>query len=228
MWINKERTGDMRRGWQSSMKATAGSDILHKPGDASGMMEAASRVKRDTARRGEKGGGVQGGVRYCGFCLQIPVLISSVPHSRPPASLAAWSWRLVPAQKKRVSNVWEEKPGQDKRQKGRRPGGHVWRWADPSVRLQPRSQWGKRQWSKANGNSGGAGEGWASPVTRHKSCSKPLTPACHKSGDAGQRHRVWRPNREVKKAQTHSQQDATNSSLSVQAALITAWDRLST
>lgn len=76
----------MRRGWQSSMKATAGSDILHKPGDASGMMEATSRVKRDTARRG-------GGGRYCGFRLQIPVLISSVPHSRPPASLAAWSQR---------------------------------------------------------------------------------------------------------------------------------------
>lgn len=51
----------MRRGWQSSMKATAGSDILHKPGDASGMMEATSRVKRDTARRGAWGWGGGGG-----------------------------------------------------------------------------------------------------------------------------------------------------------------------
>lgn len=156
MWINKERTEDMRRGWQSSMKATAGSDILHKPGDASGMMEATSRVKRETGRRGRWG---VRGVRYRGFCLQIPVLISSVPHTRPPASLAAWSWRLVPTQKNRVFNVWEEKLGQHKGQKGMRSGDHVWRWADPSVSLQPTSQWRKRQWSRANGNSGGGGEG---------------------------------------------------------------------
>lgn len=37
----------MGRGWQPSMKKTAGSDILHKPGDASGMMEVTSRdIKR--------------------------------------------------------------------------------------------------------------------------------------------------------------------------------------
>lgn len=146
----------MRRGWQSSMKAAAGSDILHKPGDASGMMEATSRVKRETGRRGRWGGS---GVGYRGFRLQIPVLISSVPHTRPPASLATWSWRLPPTQKNRVLNVWGEKPGQYKGQKGMRSGGHVWRWADPSVSLQPRSQWGKRPWSKANGNSGGGREG---------------------------------------------------------------------
>lgn len=46
----------MRRGWQSSMNETAGSDILHKPGDASGMMEATSRVKRETGRREEMRG----------------------------------------------------------------------------------------------------------------------------------------------------------------------------
>lgn len=45
----------MRSGWQSSMKATAGSDILHKPGDANGMMEATSRVKRETGRSGRWG-----------------------------------------------------------------------------------------------------------------------------------------------------------------------------
>lgn len=54
----------MRRGWQSSMKETAGSDILHKPGDASGMMEATSRVKRETGRREETRGfgGLDNGV----------------------------------------------------------------------------------------------------------------------------------------------------------------------
>lgn len=45
MGINKEMTMDERygRGWQPSMKKTAGSDILHKPGDTSGMMEATTR-----------------------------------------------------------------------------------------------------------------------------------------------------------------------------------------
>lgn len=45
----------MGRGWQPSMKKTAGSDILHKPGDASGMMEATSRdIKRGREEEGER------------------------------------------------------------------------------------------------------------------------------------------------------------------------------
>lgn len=43
----------MGRGWQPSMKKTAGSDILHKPGDASGMMEATSR-DMERGRKGER------------------------------------------------------------------------------------------------------------------------------------------------------------------------------
>lgn len=35
------------------MKKTAGSDILHKPGDASGMMEATSR-DMERGRKGER------------------------------------------------------------------------------------------------------------------------------------------------------------------------------
>lgn len=45
----------MGRGWQVSMKKTAGSDILHKPGDASGMMEATSRdMERGRVEEGER------------------------------------------------------------------------------------------------------------------------------------------------------------------------------
>lgn len=55
----------MGRGWQPSMKKTAGSDILHKPGDASGMMEATlQRCKeRERGRKREMrrfgGGGLR-------------------------------------------------------------------------------------------------------------------------------------------------------------------------
>lgn len=41
----------MEKSWQPSMKETAGNDILHKPGDASGK-EATSR---DTGRVRERG-----------------------------------------------------------------------------------------------------------------------------------------------------------------------------
>ncbi len=52
----------MGRGWQPSMKKTAGSDILHKPGDASGMMEATSRdIKRGKEEEGERWGGLEEG-----------------------------------------------------------------------------------------------------------------------------------------------------------------------
>lgn len=54
----------MGRGWQSSMKKTAGSDILHKPGDASGMMEATLQrhKERERGRKREmRGSGGEGG-----------------------------------------------------------------------------------------------------------------------------------------------------------------------
>lgn len=52
----------MERAWQPSMKTTAGSDILHKPGDASGVMEATSRVIEKERKKerdlGEREGGL--------------------------------------------------------------------------------------------------------------------------------------------------------------------------
>lgn len=53
MGINEEMTTDGRYGERLAAvhEKTAGSDILHKPGDASGMMEATSR---DTERGREE------------------------------------------------------------------------------------------------------------------------------------------------------------------------------
>lgn len=45
----------MEKAWQPSMKKTAGSDILHKPGDASGVMEATSRdIEKGREEEGER------------------------------------------------------------------------------------------------------------------------------------------------------------------------------
>lgn len=78
----------MERAWQPSMKTTAGSDILHKPGDASGVMEATSRdIEKGREEEGERFGGAGGGdcgSKYHAFRLQTPVLINTVPHTRPP------------------------------------------------------------------------------------------------------------------------------------------------
>lgn len=46
---------DIGRGWQPSMKKTAGSDILHKPGDTIGVMEATSGdIERGREEEGER------------------------------------------------------------------------------------------------------------------------------------------------------------------------------
>lgn len=49
---NQSGREDRMQGWQPSMKKTAGSDILHRPGDASRAMEATARE----GRRGDEGG----------------------------------------------------------------------------------------------------------------------------------------------------------------------------
>lgn len=64
MGINEETTTDGRYGERLAVvhEKTAGSDILHKPGDASGMMEATSRdTKIGREEEGEKQAGLEGG-----------------------------------------------------------------------------------------------------------------------------------------------------------------------
>lgn len=53
---NKSGRKDRMQGWQSSMKKTAGNDILHRPGDASTATEATTRERVKWRGRGGRGG----------------------------------------------------------------------------------------------------------------------------------------------------------------------------
>lgn len=66
----------MERAWQPSIKTTAGSDILHKPGDASGVMEATSRdIEKGREEEGERFGGAGGGTVAVNIMLFVSRLL---------------------------------------------------------------------------------------------------------------------------------------------------------
>lgn len=82
MGINEEMTTDGRYGERLAVvhEKTAGSDILHKPGDANGMMEATSRDVengREEGRKEERDDGVFGGGGF--VAVDNVVFVSRLP-----------------------------------------------------------------------------------------------------------------------------------------------------